>query len=337
MIGDLAGTDPQGLSAGTPLADALTSLDRVELATLIETAYGVTLSDEAIAGERTLGELARELARRPPILARAEEEPVEQGPAEQEAASAGPDEFANWRDSPPSLRPPISPWRTWLPVRSMRFLLREGVATPLLALCVRLRVEGIEQVKALDPPFLLIANHVSLIDPVVLIAGLPRALRGRVAPAARWNFFTERRYGAFHYWAAVLGFNAIPLVQVGDWRPTLRIAGRLADRGYCPLIFPEGERSADGDPGEFHLGAALMAQSLHLPILPCATAGLHAVLPRGARWPIRSGWRRPTVAVRIGSPLPVPRPDEDLPALVRALRSRIVALHEEALAISGRR
>jgi len=354
LAGDLAGTDPSRLSPKTPLADVLTSLDRVELATLIESVYGVTPSDEAIAGERTLGELAVELSPKPSIRASL---PPTQTPAdstgvepqrqlgvelgvepERELGLGREPDAARKPEAPESsLRPPAALWRTWLPVRAARFLLREAVMKPLFADFVRLRVTGIERATGLEPPFLIAANHVSLLDPVALMMSLPLALRGRVAPAARWNFFAERPTGDFEYRLAVLGFNVIPLVQVGDWRPTLRIAGALADRGYCPLIFPEGERSLSGDPGDFHLGVALMSQSLHLPIWPCAAAGLKSIFPKGARWPRRPGLRRPTVAVSFGPPLPAPRPNEDLAAAVQALRARIIDLHREALARAGRR
>jgi long-chain acyl-CoA synthetase len=351
MVGDLVGTDPSRLSPGTSLADALSSLDRVELATLIESVYGVTPSDEAIAGQRTLGELALELLRQPGIptshaasgmaphrFARSEDEtrtaaePALESDRGGEEPEAAPEVEAESR-----LRPPSAPWRTWLPVRAARWVLREAVVRPGFAVFVRLEAAKVYQATGIEPPFLIAANHVSLLDPVAVIMTLPLHLRGRIAPAARWSFFAERASGLLQYRAAVVGFNVIPLVQAGDWRPTLRIAGALADHGYCPLIFPEGERSGTGDPGEFHLGVALMAQSLHLPILPCAAAGLHAVFPRGTRWPRRPGLRRPVVAVAFGPPLPAPRPDDELAGAVRTLRARILELHREALASAGRR
>ncbi|MFN2418453.1 MAG: AMP-binding protein, partial [Candidatus Limnocylindria bacterium] len=46
------------VGADDPLGDVLTSLDRVELATRLESIYGVTLGFEAFAGEKTLREVA---------------------------------------------------------------------------------------------------------------------------------------------------------------------------------------------------------------------------------------------------------------------------------------
>jgi 1-acyl-sn-glycerol-3-phosphate acyltransferase len=197
-------------------------------------------------------------------------------------------------------------------------------------------VESAVAIGDLRPPFLLAANHTSLLDPLVMFA-LPPRLRARLAPAARWNFFTEHPRGAFLYFWGVLGLDLFPLVQSGDWRPTLRIGGELADRGHSILIYPEGRISEDGAVHELKLGVAVMSRDLHLPIVPCATAGLERVLPPGSRRPQRESWRRPVVAVCIGEPIPAARPDEDLGDLVESLGQRIRRLHNQARAIRDRR
>jgi 1-acyl-sn-glycerol-3-phosphate acyltransferase len=132
-----------------------------------------------------------------------------------------------------------------------------------------------------------------------------------------------------------LGLNLFPLVQIGDWRPSLAIAGRLADRGCCPLVYPEGRRSEDGHLVEFQIGVAVLSAELGLPIVPCATAGLHNVMPVGCNWPRRRGLRRPVVAVCFGDPLPTTEPSADRAATIEALQARISELHEQAVTISG--
>jgi 1-acyl-sn-glycerol-3-phosphate acyltransferase len=51
------------------------------------------------------------------------------------------------------------------------------------------------------------------------------------------------------------------------------------------MIFPEGERSADGTVGRFKLGAFRLAVSLGVPVLPVAIAGGHASWPCGRLLP----------------------------------------------------
>jgi long-chain acyl-CoA synthetase len=147
-----------------------------------------------------------------------------------------------------------------------------------------------------------------------------------------WEHFERSRAGRLQYALAVAGLDLVPLLQTGDWRPTLRIAGEVADRGGCPLVYPEGERSTDGSLLPFQRGLGILARDLHLPVVPCAASGLLSVLPKGARWP-RGVWAgRAAVAVRFGEPLPAPRPDDDPRAIVDEARARIAALLREARA-----
>jgi long-chain acyl-CoA synthetase len=110
----------------------------------------------------------------------------------------------------------------------------------------------------------------------------------------------------------------------------------VADRGGCPLVYPEGERSIDGALLPFRKGVAILALELGLPVVPCAAAGLLAVFPKGARWP-RNVWRkRAPVAVRFGDPIEAPRPGDDPEVLVDLLRVRIGELVSGARAAAGR-
>jgi 1-acyl-sn-glycerol-3-phosphate acyltransferase len=302
---DLAATDP-----AVPLGELLDSLQRVELAAYLEQSLGVTPASELFTGDATISELA---SAHPPAPATPSSRP-EPGSAQDDGDS-----------------PPAAEWRFWPTTRALRWLLREGLARPALAGCLRVTSMGIENLHAVEPPFLLACNHVSMLDPLVLLLGMPRGLRHRVAPAAMWQHFVEHKRGRQHYFWGVLGLNLFPLVQVGDWRPSLRIAGRLADRGYCPLIYPEGRRSDDGSLLEFQLGVTVLSAELHLPVVPCATAGLHAVMPIGRNWPRRDGLRRPRVALCFGTPIPALGRGTDRAAAARELHERVAELQQRAL------
>lgn len=54
-------------------------------------------------------------------------------------------------------------------------------------------------------------------------------------------------------------------------------------------IYPEGQRSFDGQLQEFKKGAAILATELNLPIVPVALDGAHLIWPRKS-W--RSALRR---------------------------------------------
>jgi 1-acyl-sn-glycerol-3-phosphate acyltransferase/acyl carrier protein len=311
MVAEIGGVERAALGPDTRLGDALGSLDRVELATRLEMTYGIPLSPEAAAPERRLEDLAADVAMGTGV------------PAPEPGAPVAPRLV------------PEARWRGWPPVRAFRFAFAQGVLRPLWRSLVALDAEGIERLADLEPPFLIAANHLSELDPGAVLFALPPRLSSRVATTAMWEHFERARSGRLQYALAVAGLDLIPLLQLGDWRPTLRIAGEVADRGGCPLVYPEGERSTDGGMLAFQSGLGILARDLHLPVVPCAAAGLLGVLPKGARWP--SGiWRgRARVAVRFGDPIPAPRPDDDPRAVVDETRARISGLLETARLAAG--
>jgi long-chain acyl-CoA synthetase len=313
-VATLAGHDRTQIASNVPLSELLDSLQRVELASSLEQSLGRTPESDLFTGDVTIAQLAD--SHSPGAVTREPRRP----PAQSRDVNAV---------------PPSADWRFWAATRATRWLLREVVVRPALSACIRVTATGLENLLAVRAPFLVACNHVSILDPLVLLLALPRGLRHRLAPAAMWQHFVEHPKGASHYRWGVLGLNLFPLVQIGDWRPSLEIAGRLADQLCCPLIYPEGRRSEDGMPVEFQVGVAVLSAELKLPIVPCATAGLHAVMPIGRNWPRRRGIRRPTVAVCFGELIPVPGPDTDRTSTLEALRDRVSKLHQQAVTISG--
>jgi len=96
------------------------------------------------------------------------------------------------------------------------------------------------------------------------------------------------------------------------WPPTgggadLAAAGLLAAgllaAGHDVIVYPEGTRSRDGRIGGFHRGAARLAATAGVPLVPVGISGTRTLLPPGgtAHRP-----RRAAVTVRIGVPLTVP-------------------------------
>jgi long-chain acyl-CoA synthetase len=321
MVAEIGGVEQRALAPETRLGDALGSLDRVELATRLEMTYGVPLPPEAAAPERRLSDLVADLAAG--------------GAAAGEAATTGLAADSTGTRAPARLVPEAR-WRARLPIRAFRFALVQGALRPLWRSLVALDAKGLERLEGLEPPFLIAANHLSDLDPGTVLFALPPRFSSRVATTAMWEHFERSRAGRLQYALAVAALDLIPLLQTGDWRPTLRIAGEVADRGGCPLLYPEGERSTDGELLPFRTGVGILARDLHLPVVPCAASGLLAVLPKGAHWPLGIWRARAPVAVRFGNPIPAPRPTDDPRAIVDEIRARIASLLEEARAAAGR-
>jgi len=148
-------------------------------------------------------------------------------------------------------------------------------------------------------PALLIANHESYIDPLLVALASPR----HVHFLARATLF-HGIFGRF-----LRGVNTHPVDQEGFAREGLKAMIDLLGAGWPVLVFPEGERSWDGVMQPFRPGIHLIIKKTHCPIVPCGIAGAHEALPRARKAPIPSLsplFLPPTgasIAVSVGKPL----------------------------------
>ena len=172
---------------------------------------------------------------------------------------------------------------------------------------LRFRVTGREHLPPRGP-FLLCPNHQSFLDAFLLVCALPYGV-------LRDLFFV----GASEYFATpVMRWVAkmINLVPVDPDTNLLRAmqAGAFGLRHSKVLIlFPEGERSIDGEVKKFKKGAPILATHLRAPIVPVAFEGIYDVWPRGRRprWRALLPWDKTRMRMRFGAPL---APPPELPA-----------------------
>lgn len=111
---------------------------------------------------------------------------------------------------------------------------------------------------------LVVANHISYWDPLVLGCSLNRKI-----------FFMAK---ADLFNIPVLGFlitklGAFPVQREGADRSSIRRALELLGAGKVVGIFPEGTRSKTGEMLNPHLGAAMLALKGGVPLLPVAVSG----------------------------------------------------------------
>jgi 1-acyl-sn-glycerol-3-phosphate acyltransferase len=96
--------------------------------------------------------------------------------------------------------------------------------------------------------------------------------------------------------------------------------------GQVLLLFPEGERTIDGELKKFRKGAAILASHLTAPIVPVAISGAFPLWPRGLpmQWSRLLPWRVQPVTIRFGKPLQVEGTDYE--AFTDRLRDSLQAL-----------
>ncbi|MEZ5365361.1 MAG: AMP-binding protein [Bryobacterales bacterium] len=248
----------------------LSSLERVELLSRIEDKAGTTIDEERFARARTVADLEAMMA--------SERKAEELG---------GPPQFL--------LEPR---WTRWLPVRALRRAALDWWILAMFKHYLPLKVEGIENLEALDGPAIFAANHSSHLDTAAVLAALPKKLRRRLAPAMSQDYFGDffkprpgvgwklRAEAGLSYLAALTLFNAFPLPQkMAGARRALRYAGEMVDAGYSVLIYPEGTRTEDGKILHFQPGVGLMAQRLGVPVVPVRLRGLFEVYSVHHEWP----------------------------------------------------
>jgi len=146
----------------------------------------------------------------------------------------------------------------------------------IFKLLFRLKVTGQENIPQ-DGPFIIVANHSSLLDPVIL--GV--SVRPKVIFVAAAYLF---KIGWLGY--LLRKANSIPVQGENDIS-SLKRALKILQKGGVLGIFPEGGVDRQKDNLPIKAGAAFLATSVGVPIVAIRIKGADKALPRGAKF-IRS-------------------------------------------------
>ncbi len=122
-----------------------------------------------------------------------------------------------------------------------------------------------------DGPIILVSNHQSFFDPVLVGYGLDR----EIDYMARDSLFKNPIFKKL-----IISLNAFPVrrgeADIAAIKETLR---RLKNN-RAVLMFPEATRTADGKIREFKPGLALLAKKARVPIIPVVIEGAYDAWPR---------------------------------------------------------
>jgi len=137
----------------------------------------------------------------------------------------------------------------------------------------RLKVTGQENIPQ-DGPFIIVANHSSLLDPVILgVSVRPKVI------------FIAAAYLFKIHWLGYLlrKANSIPVQGESDIS-SLKRALKILQKGGVLGIFPEGGVDRQKNNLPIKAGAAFLATSVGVPIVPIRIKGADKALPRGAKF-----------------------------------------------------
>jgi 1-acyl-sn-glycerol-3-phosphate acyltransferase len=180
----------------------------------------------------------------------------------------------------------------------------------LLILGVRLVVEGLDRLPAGSS--VVVANHASYLDGVVMKAALP----------PRFSFVIKREAASMPMAGFLMKRIGSEFVdrhtEGGRRRDALRVL-RRAEQGHALVVFPEG--TFDGVSGlkRFHIGAFAAAVRGGMPVVPAVIHGTRRAMPNKARI-VRPG----RVRVEMLAPIPVPDSPRAGDELRREARRRML-------------
>jgi len=145
---------------------------------------------------------------------------------------------------------------------------------------LRLETKGIENLPK-EGPFMICPNHLSYIDPFIVLCVVPYRVFKRVFFVGASEYFQNW----FMKFMARLA-NIVPVDPDAHLLRAMKVGAFGLHRKRILCIFPEGSRSFDGDLKEFKKGAAILSREIGAPIVPVALHGAYEVWRRDS-WNIR--------------------------------------------------
>jgi len=176
----------------------------------------------------------------------------------------------------------------------------------------KVRIHGTRNVPR-EGPVVLVCNHQSHMDPVLVSMALPR----ESCYMARDSLWANKWFGKL-----ITSLNAFPVKRNTADLGAIKESLRRLKNGMSLVVFPEGTRTPDGRIHPMFPGLASIAKKAGAPIVPVLIDGMYQAWPKGSAFP-RTG----SVIIQYGGLIP-PAEYAGLSAdeLVQSLRKRLIEM-----------
>ncbi len=162
---------------------------------------------------------------------------------------------------------------------------------------------------------LLVSNHQSFMDPVLVAVALPREASYMA------------RDSLFHAWGfrwLIRMLNAFPVRRGTADTAAIKETLRRLKQGEVVVVFPEGTRTEDGRIGPMLPGLATVARKCQVPIVPVLIDGMYQAWPRHRLLP-----KPGDVVIEYARPLwPADYADLTPEALMDRVRGALLAMQQ---------
>jgi 1-acyl-sn-glycerol-3-phosphate acyltransferase len=189
-------------------------------------------------------------------------------------------------------------------------------APPLIFLTgSKVHVQGREKID-FSKAHVFVCNHQSALDIAVVFKVLPVGVR----------FIAKKELKNIPFlgwYMQAMGMIFIDRKDPRKARESLRMTGKLMEKGANIAAFPEGTRSEDGRIQPFKKGVFVVAIQSGIPLVPIAIEGTRRVMPKNS---LRV--RPHPIFVSVGDPIPTENLTyDDREALTHEVRKKLVELN----------
>ena len=173
-----------------------------------------------------------------------------------------------------------------------------------MRVCCSATIIGTENVGKLNSNAIIATNHVTEIDPLLIIASLPFSskllplifvAREKQYYKTRWHGIRRLLYGGSLF-RFIGGYEAYG--GLNDYEQALKNHLRIIEKGMSVCVFPVGKLHNASEYKDAKGGVGYLAAKTGLPVLPIHIHGIHR---KTTFWDCLL--RRPKVTITIGEPL----------------------------------
>lgn len=168
--------------------------------------------------------------------------------------------------------------------RSLQWIFFALFVRPIVYILIGLNVTNWQKLPK-NGPAVIVANHNSHLDTLVLMSLFPLSMLHKVRPVAAADYFLSNPLIG---WFATNIIGILPIHRKGEADNPLEGCFQALDKGDILILFPEGSR---GEPEQglatFKKGVQILAENRpNLRVYPVILHGLGKIFPKGAWLPL---------------------------------------------------